>query len=290
MIYLWKQPEDYPDKHTAAYNGDISPHRFALMKGSIINREDFSRCDVYLRSVSLDLPDDPFIIHKLRHVYRSAYIFAPQELFCYTEYFVEKVEITPDNLNQLKTILAFTKADIDGEPRALADEELDAIASIANCPRYSRTPVFRLSKMTATKIQELYDSIPNNCGSCLVNQKIVDILLKIAPDDVQFFDAEVRCSDRVLTGYKLLNITNMIVGIDHERSVYTKMKLADAISRFKYLTYKPGCMGIHKLARDKEYFTNILATEEVKQAFAKEKVKGVRLVTPEEYYTTLPLM
>ena len=132
-----------------------------------------------------------------------------------------------------------------------------------------------------------YDCIPNNCASPLVNQKIVDILLRLAPNEVQFFDAEVRCKDGVLTGYKLLNATCKIIGIDHEKSVYTKMKTVDAILGFKYLTYKPGCMGTHKLARDEEYLGNFLVTEEIKQAFEKEKIKGIWFARPEEWYGRL---
>src|SRR3990167_10596481 len=82
-----------------------------------------------------------------------------------------------------------------------------------------------------------YDCIPNNCASPLVNQKIVDILLSLAPNEVQFFDAEVRCKDGILTGYKLLNATCKIIGIDHEKSICKMMKTVDAIRGFKYLTY-----------------------------------------------------
>ena len=61
----------------------------------------------------------------------------------------------------------------------------------------------------------------------------------------------------------------------------------DAIRGFKYLTYKPGCMGKHKLARDEEYLGNLLVTEEIKQAFEKEKIKGVWFVRSEDYYRPL---
>jgi len=131
-----------------------------------------------------------------------------------------------------------------------------------------------------------YDAIPNNSASPLVNQKIIDILLELAPDDVQFFDAQVRCKDGTLTSYKLLNIAHEIFGIDHEHSVYTLMKMSavKAISGFRYLTYLPRCMGKHKLARDKEYRSNLLSSEEVKQAFERNKIKGVRFVKPEDFY------
>jgi len=147
-------------------------------------------------------------------------------------------------------------------------------------------PIFDL-EVTRAEIQR-FDNLPSNAGSVpLVNQKIIDLLLELAPEDVQFFDAEVRCKDGVLTNYKMLNVTHTIRGIDHEKSVYTKMKQADAILGFNYLTYQPGCMGSYQLARDEEYKGNLLVTETIKQAFNKNKITGVRFVRPEDFYRPL---
>lgn len=74
----------------------------------------------------------------------------------------------------------------------------------------------------------------------------------------------------------MVNLTRTIVGIDHDKSIYSLLESTDAILGFKYLTYKPGCMGQYKLARDKEYLGNILVTDEIKQAFEEEKIKGAR--------------
>ncbi|MDP3269971.1 MAG: hypothetical protein Q8M40_13115 [Legionella sp.] len=132
-----------------------------------------------------------------------------------------------------------------------------------------------------------YDCIPNNSESPLVNQRIVELLLEHAPDDVQFIDAEVHCKDGVLTNYKLLNVTSTFTGIDHEKSIYTKFQDTDHILRFRRLVYKPGCMGIHMLARDNEYKVHLLIAEEIKQLFEKEKFKGIWFVTPEELFALI---
>ena len=145
-------------------------------------------------------------------------------------------------------------------------------------------PIIFQHKMKEADISK-YDCIPNNSSSPLVNQRIVDLLLKLAPDDVQFFDAEVRCMDGILTGYKLLNVTSTFVGIDREKSICQMMKNSPtSILGFRYLTYKPGCMGNHKVARDKEYLGNLLVSEEVKQLFEKEKIKGIWFARPEEWF------
>lgn len=114
-------------------------------------------------------------------------------------------------------------------------------------------------------------------------------LLKLAPDDVQFFDTEVHCKDGILKNYKLVNITREIKGIDYEKSIYYERSLpgGSVMHYFKYLVYKPGCMGSYKLARDKEYHSHLLATEEIKQAFEKAKIKGMRFVRPEEFFRPL---
>jgi hypothetical protein len=129
-----------------------------------------------------------------------------------------------------------------------------------------------------------YDDMPNNSASPLVNQKMMDLLLAIAPNDVQFFDAEVHCHDGVLTNYKLLNITRTVVGIDREQSIYTKSESLGAIRTVRRLVYNPGCMKNHLIARDAEYLGNILVTEEIKQVFEKAKINGAQIFTPEDYY------
>lgn len=92
------------------------------------------------------------------------------------------------------------------------------------------------------------------------------------------------CTDGELEGYSFLNATHLIKGIDHEKSIYTKMKSTDAISGFHYLTYKNSCMGEYNLTRDQEYRGNLLVSEEIKLAFDKKKISGVWLVRPEDFY------
>jgi hypothetical protein len=130
-----------------------------------------------------------------------------------------------------------------------------------------------------------FDCLPNNaCSVPLVNNRIKTILKNLAPNDVQFFPAKLVCSDGELEGYEYLNVIHTVVGIDHEKSIYTKMKIVDAISGFKYLTYKSDCMGSYHLARDEEYVVNLLVSEKIKEIFDKEHIKGAGLVRPEDYY------
>jgi hypothetical protein len=197
MIYLWEMP-DRPNNDTAVYNLELSPSRFLLMDGKKLDEKEFSQCDCYLRSSALELPDDPFIRMELRPADKAAYIFTPNALYyCEGGLIVKKVEISIVMLNKLKAMLPLSDEDIDKAPRTLSDKQLADIAKIANCPQFSRTPILHMER-TKEYIEKKYDCIPNNSGSPLVNQKIADILLKLAPDDVQFFDTEIRCKDGVL--------------------------------------------------------------------------------------------
>jgi len=222
---------------------------------------------------------------QLRRTHRAAYIFTPEQLFYCTSFLVTKINLEPESIRKLKVALSLTDNDIDKEPKALSNQELEIISTFKDCPKFSRVPILRV-KATATEIQKQYDSIPNMTDAPLVNQKVVELLMKLAPDEVQFLDAEVHCKDGILTNYKLLNVTRNFVGIDREKSIYSMMLpyAPDKILGFKYLTYKAGCMGTLKLARDEEYLGNLLVTEQVKQAFEKEKIKGCRFIRPEEFY------
>lgn len=286
MIYLWLGVE-CPNKDVADYDKKQSPNRSLILQGSYLNEIEFSRCYVYARSSLVDLADDHFIRFQLRPTMRYGYIVTQEEMFVCASGIVSKIPVTPENLKKIKKLLLITDEDIDKEPKIISDEQLEDLSELIKYPKFSRIPIFNLSVSTSM-IEKKYDCIPNNSSSPLVNQKIIDILLKLAPDDVQFLDAEVHCKDGVLKNYKLLNIINKVKGIDREKSILTMMEQApDAILRFRYLTYKPGCMGNHKLARDAEYLSHILISEEIKKAFEMEKIKGVRCITSEDYCNLL---
>jgi hypothetical protein len=135
-----------------------------------------------------------------------------------------------------------------------------------------------------------YDCLPCNGSAPLVNKKIIEILREIAPGDVQFFPARIVCLDGELEGYFFLNVTQLIKGIDHDQSIYSLLDLPDGakmIYTVRKLVLKPGCMKGHDLARDQDLTTNLLVSQPIYDAFQAAKIKGARLVTPDEYYEGL---
>ena len=142
---------------------------------------------------------------------------------------------------------------------------------------------FEVSK----KIMSKYDCLPNTSSIPLVNERIRDILNEIAPNDVQFLDVLVVCPDGELNDYKLVNAVRRFKGIDHEKSIEKRVNKGKRIRGFYYLTFKPGSMEPYHIARDEEYRINLVVSEKIKQAFdkAKPKLKGIRLVKPEDFYS-----
>jgi hypothetical protein len=130
-----------------------------------------------------------------------------------------------------------------------------------------------------------FDNMINNSTCLLINERTVEILKKLVPEEVQFFDAEIRCKDGVLTNYKLVNITQEVEGIDHEKSLYTWLgDPADKTISLQRLFVKKDCMNGYKIARLAEFSPHILATEEIKQAFESARVTGLRFMLPQDYY------
>jgi hypothetical protein len=135
-----------------------------------------------------------------------------------------------------------------------------------------------------------YDCLPNNSGGPLVNKKMIELLREIAPSDVQFFPAQIMCLDGELEGYFFLNVTHLMQGIDHDQSIYSMLDLPDGakiIYTVRKLALKPGCMKGHDLGRDQDLKTDLLVSQKIYDAFQAAKIKGVRLVTPDEYYEGL---
>jgi hypothetical protein len=143
-------------------------------------------------------------------------------------------------------------------------------------------------EMSKSEINQ-YDSLLNNSGSPLVNQKIREILICLAPDDVQFFPAKVTCSDGDVEGYFMVNIVPRLRGVDHVSSVYSSLDLPDGakmMSSIKRLVLKEEFMGGHHVVREGETL-HIVVSQKIYDAFQAAKIKGVRLVTPDEYYDGL---
>jgi hypothetical protein len=131
-----------------------------------------------------------------------------------------------------------------------------------------------------------YNYIVNTGGFPLVSQKVVDLLNDLVPDEIQVVSTEIRCNDGILKNYKGINVVKKIIGMDRNNSIFTTAKVKEEyISGIQYLTYLPNCLGQYSIARDADYFPNLLISEKIKLAFEIAKIsKGINFVRPENYY------
>lgn len=147
------------------------------------------------------------------------------------------------------------------------------------------TPIIKFN--VSKKQLEQYDCLDNSSAIPLVNKRLANLLMEIAGDDIQFFDVSIECTDGELEGYRVLNAIHTIKGIDHERSIYSMQELprgASIIGSIRKLVYKSGCMSPHQLARDEECKGHLLISQAIYDAFKREKITGVWLTTPDEFY------
>jgi hypothetical protein len=138
------------------------------------------------------------------------------------------------------------------------------------------------SEVTEDKLTK-YDILPNLSGSPIVNQKVIDVLKEICPNDFQAFPAIFRNKDNSISSFEnkdyfLINITKLVEVIDMEKSDVDLYESGN-ISSIRRLTFKEGGMGGVHLAREARTHSMELASGTLVQAFKKAKIKGVSFKT-----------
>lgn len=129
-----------------------------------------------------------------------------------------------------------------------------------------------------------YDYISNISGAPVVNKKIRMLLEGFCPDDVQFIEAEIKTKDGIIKDeYYALNILNKVDAIDMEESDYYYEE--DGRIDFEKIYFKSNCMKNHCIARESQCMSLILVSEELKQLFRKNKIKGPVFDTDEKVYS-----
>lgn len=128
-----------------------------------------------------------------------------------------------------------------------------------------------------------YNCLCNSSLLPVVDSKTRAILDEIADGEVQYFDVDIECTDGVLTDYKIVNIVYSVQhGADLSRSRYETFEDGE-ISYFKYLVLKNNCLGHHAIARLEESKAHILLNQNLYDALKRHKIKGVELVTAEQW-------
>lgn len=119
----------------------------------------------------------------------------------------------------------------------------------------------------------LLDVLPNSGALLIVSKKALGILSDICPNDYQVFDANVFVGDKSIEGYSLLNILNKVEVFDMERCLIKKRM--GAITSIEKIVYKTDNLFGHDIARNADFASHVLVSDRIKEAFEKDKIKGV---------------
>ena len=121
----------------------------------------------------------------------------------------------------------------------------------------------------------LSDVLPNNGALLIVSRRVLDIMNNLCKCDYQVFEANVFVGKNKVNGYYLLNILNLVEIINKAGSVFTTIKNSNTILKFEKLTYKEENLINHSIARNADYLQHVVVSEELKEIFEKESIKGV---------------
>ncbi len=121
----------------------------------------------------------------------------------------------------------------------------------------------------------LFDVLPNSGSLLVVSRKVLDILKCFCPEDFQVFEANVYAKDKKITGYYLLNLLVSLNVVDKENSAFKTMKNSNAILKFDKIVYNVENILDFDIIRNSDYLSHVLVSTRLKEAFEKEKIKGV---------------
>lgn len=132
------------------------------------------------------------------------------------------------------------------------------------------------------------DCLANNGQAPLVNQKVLDILSNICPNEFQAFPVVIKNeTEKIPTfenkDYFLINVLRIEDLIDPEMSNPSY----DDEGRFVFyhtIRLKSDFIVSSKLWRIKDAPSEVMVHPDVSRAFTKAKIRGVKFLRPEEYF------
>ena len=124
-----------------------------------------------------------------------------------------------------------------------------------------------------------WDFLPNSTGIPLANEKALKVLEEVAYGEFQAIPTEIKLPDgQVITEYKLINVINLIEGINFEKCIEDPKYNGDRIeiSRYDIVYHDSKCLGISNLARDKTlYLSVIYGSNKLKNIIKSSELTGL---------------
>jgi hypothetical protein len=114
----------------------------------------------------------------------------------------------------------------------------------------------------------------------LVRREAVNVLKSLASASIQLIPASVQATDATTDEFLLLNVTATSAAVNYEQSEYSEGTGGFLI--YRHLVLLDDCLnGLH-IVREERTKPLILVSQELKDAMARKKVKGVRFCKPSE--------
>jgi hypothetical protein len=127
-----------------------------------------------------------------------------------------------------------------------------------------------------------YSCLPNSGMIPLINAELRDLLSRVATADIQLIKAKVYAQDGESDNFFILNPASKIVGIDRDKSSFNFVPGTQKIMSFKRLSYINDCLGSHMLARDADYLSHLLVSDELVELLKGRGLLGVEFLRAEE--------
>jgi len=140
-------------------------------------------------------------------------------------------------------------------------------------------PNFRF-KVSSRALQK-YDVLSNSTAIPLVSERLANVLKQLAQEDVQLLPANIQTSDGAMLGYQLVNVLNLVPGIDYGQSDFIYFHGTKRIMKFNRLGLRPEALGDRHLARDEEYKSFLIVSDTLKRTFESKGFKGCGIVGAE---------
>ena len=128
-----------------------------------------------------------------------------------------------------------------------------------------------------------YACMPNNGQAPLVNQKVLDILLDLCPDEFQYFPVTIVGENPKHPpfenhDYFLINICQTVDGIDKFQTdlQYLDKDLGGAAYGIEGDLFLKAKLPYFNMARDETLASHIYVAEPLVKAFKKAKINGVK--------------
>ena len=142
-----------------------------------------------------------------------------------------------------------------------------------------RYPLPYISDFEKEELEEM-DTIELSFQVPFGNQRVLDVLDDVCPNDYEAFPIEVHTKTGVITQFFLINVCHRIHdALDKDACIYKKSTTLkegeeNYIDRFKRLVFNKGCMGTTHLGRMHEHMFKVMVSETVAMAFQTANIYG----------------